>query len=420
VNLRYPPEAEQHRARVRAFLDEQLPPDWTGLGSLGPEEHDAFVASWRTTLAEHGFLAATWPREHGGGGLTTMEAVVQAEEFTRAAVPAGAPNDGFGIQLLGNTVLHWGTDEQKRTLLPRVLSGEDRWCQGYSEPDAGSDLANLGCRAVLDGDEWVIDGQKIWTTAAHTANWIFLLARTDPAAPKHAGISFLLCPLRQPGIEVRPIRMMSGGSEFNEVFFAGARTPSTNVVGPVNGGWGVAMTLLGHERGSSAATLHIRYAAELARLVELVRERGLADDPLVRQRLAWCHTRVEIMRFSGYRVLTSLAAGRTPGPEASISKLLWSEYHRIVTELALDVLGAEALTPTGRHPVSALGPDEPGAANSSMSWTDTFLNARSGTLYQGTSEIQRNVLGERVLGLPREPRADEGPWEAQRHGGAER
>jgi len=414
MDLREPPDAAPFRASVRAFLAEHLPADWSGLGALSPEEHERFTWWWRGVLAERRYLAVSWPEEYGGAGLTPLESVVLAEEFTRAGVPSGTANDGFGIRLLGNTLLRWGTDEQRRRLLPRILSGEDRWCQGYSEPDAGSDLANLGCRAVLDGDEWVIDGQKIWTTAAHTANWIFLLARTNPTAPKHKGITFLLCPLDQPGIEIRPIRMMSGGSDFNEVFFSGARTPRDHVVGPVDGGWSVAMTLLGHERGSAAATLHVGYRVELDRLLALVREAGLDRDPIVRQRLAWCHTQVEIMRWSGLRVLTSFLRGQEPGPEASIAKLQWSEYHRVVTELAVDVLGAEALVPSGRRPMSPLGPDAPGAPNSSASWTDVFLNARAGTLYQGTSEVQRTILGERALGLPREPRADEGSWEAAR------
>jgi alkylation response protein AidB-like acyl-CoA dehydrogenase len=294
--------------------------------------------------------------------------------------------------------------------LPRILSGEDKWCQGYSEPNAGSDLGNLGCRATLDGDEWVINGQKIWTSAGHKANWIFVLTRTAPDQPKHKGITFLLCPMDQPGIEVRPIRMISGESEFNEVFFTDARTARGNVVGEVHGGWAVAMTLLGYERGEAAASLPIRFRNELDRLLALAKSRGAASDPVFRQRLAGAYIKVEIMRYLGMRVLTQFLAGRQPGPEASITKLYWSEYHRQATELAMDILGMDGLVPTGRPPASAFQTDDPGAPNSSASWAGTFLNARAGTIYAGTSQVQRNILGEMVLGLPKEPRADSGPW----------
>ena len=262
------------------------------------------------------------------------------EELARAGVPAMGYNDTFGIKMLGDTLLRWGTEAQKRRFLPRILSGEDRWCQGFSEPGSGSDLASLSTRAVLDGDHWVIDGQKVWTSRAREANWIFLLARTNPEARKHAGITFLLVDMRQPGVDVRPIRALSGESEFNEVFLTGATTPADHVVGEVDGGWAVASTLLGLERGEEAATNPILFRAELDRLVALARERGRTADPVVRQRLADAHVRCEIMRFLGLRILTGVLAGDgTLGPEASISKLYWSEYHRHVTELALDVLG---------------------------------------------------------------------------------
>ncbi|HZD65775.1 MAG TPA: acyl-CoA dehydrogenase [Acidimicrobiales bacterium] len=406
MDVSYPPEAQAFRDKVRAFLAEALPAGWQGLGALPPEEARSFVEAWREALRDHGFLALSWPTAYGGGGLGRLEDVVLAEELTRAGVPPGGPNDVFGIQMVGNTLLAWGTEEQRRWFLPRIVSGEDRWCQGYSEPEAGSDLANLGCRAVRDGDEWVVNGQKMWTSAGHLANWIFVLARTDPTAPKHQGISFLLVPMDQPGVEVRPIRMISGASEFNEVFFTDARTAAENVVGETNGGWAVAMTLLGFERGEAAATLPLRFRAELDRLVALARERGATADPLVRQRLAWCHTKVETMRYLGYRMLTSWLAGARPGPEGSIFKLYWSEYHQEMTELAMDILGPDGQIPTGRPPTRAFQGDDLGAPNSTASWAGTFLNARAGTIYAGTSQIQRNILGELVLGLPKEPRAD--------------
>lgn len=411
----YSPEAETYRAKVASFLAGHLPGDWKGVGALPVEEARAFADEWRTTLRDNGLLAASWPTQYGGGGLSQLEQVIMAEEFHKAGVPTGTSNDTFGIQMVGNTILQWGSDEQKRHFLPRILSGEDLWCQGYSEPNAGSDLANVGCRAELDGDEWRINGQKIWTSAGHLANWIFVLARTDPDLPKHKGISFLLVPLAQPGVEVRPIKMMTGDSEFNEVFFTDARCPRENVVGGVNNGWTVAMTLLGYERGEAAATFPIAFRFELDRLFTLAKDRGRSDDPLIRQRLVLAYTRVEIMRYLGMRTLTKFLAGGHPGPDASIFKLYWSEHHKLVTELAVDILGLEATTPTGRWPMSSFLSDQPGAPNDSASWVGSFFVARAGTIYAGTSQVQRNIIGEMVLGLPKEPGAPRGTWrEAQR------
>ncbi len=303
-----------------------------------------------------------------------------------------------------------GHEEQKSHYLPRILSGDDRWCQGYSEPNAGSDLANLGTRAVLDGDEWIINGQKIWTSAGHLADHIFVLCRTDAEAPKHKGISFLLCDMRQPGVEVRPIRMLSGESEFNEVFFTDARVPKSEVIGGVNNGWAVAMTLLGFERGEAAATLPIRFAADFDRLRALAADYGRNTDPVIRQRLADAYIKTRILDFSGKRVLTRFLAGHHPGPDAAISKLFWSEFHKVSTELAMDIMGPHGLVPVGKAPASSFQTDDVGAPNSSASWGGVFLNARAGTIYAGSSQVQRNIIGEQVLGLPKEPKADGGPW----------
>jgi alkylation response protein AidB-like acyl-CoA dehydrogenase len=400
----YTADAEAYREKVHAFLAEKLPSGWAGMGRLEGDELTTFVTEWRKTLHEGGYLAPGWPVEYGGAGLSPLEQVILAEEFAKAGVPTGGPNDVFGIQMLGNTLLMWGTDEQKSYYLPRILSGEDTWCQGYSEPDAGSDLGSVGLKGVLDGDQWILNGQKIWTSAGHLADHIFTLARTDPDAPKHKGISFLLVDMRQPGIEVRPIKMISGESEFNEVFYSDAVTPKHEVVGGVNNGWAVAMTLLGYERGEAAATMPIRFQGELDRLLLLAKERGVADDPRVRQRLAWCYSKVQIMRYNGMRTLTKFVQGHHPGPDGAISKLYWSEYHRVVTELAVEILGADAMNVSGRPPSSAFGADDAGAANSTASWVNTFLNARAGTIYAGSSQIQRNIIGEMVLGLPKEPR----------------
>ncbi|MFE2417180.1 acyl-CoA dehydrogenase family protein [Streptomyces hokutonensis] len=408
MDISYPAETETFRTEVKGFLAESLPPGWKGIGALAEEAAWAFARDWRRRLAEHRYLSLTWPEQYGGRGLSKLHQVVLTEELALAGVPFGLPQDTFGVKMLANTLLRWGTDEQQSHFLPRILSGEDTWCQGYSEPDAGSDLASLTTRAVRDGDEWVIDGQKVWTSGAHHSDWIFVLARTDRDAPKHRGISFLLVPLDQPGVEVRPFRMMSGQLHFNEVFFNGARTRADLVVGGVDNGWTVAQSLLGVERGEEAATNPILFRAEVQRLVELARLYGKDQDPVIRQRIAWCWSKVEIMRYLGYRILTGWLKGAEPGPESSIAKLYWSEYHTKVTDLAMDIMGLHAQVPVGRPPLRTYRTDDPGAANSSASWSTTYLIARSGTIYAGTSQVQRNILAEKVLGLPREPRATTG------------
>ncbi len=399
----YSEEAESFRSRISSFLKENLPEGWTGVGQFDREEATAFVSEWRQKLAANSLLAPAWPAKYGGGGLSELEQVILAEEFRKAGAPVGSENDVFGIQMVGNTILHWGTEEQKEYFLPRIISGEHRWCQGYSEPNAGSDLANLACKAVLDGDEWIINGQKIWTSAGQTANWIFVLCRTDADAAKHRGISFLLCPMEQDGVEVRPIEMMNGDADFNETFFTDARTAKENVIGEVNGGWGVAMTLLGYERGEAAATTPISFRGEFDKLVRLAKEHGKDTDPVIRDRLAAVYSKVEVMRLMGMQTLTKFLNGGQPGPGESTFKLYWSEYHKEVTELAVDILGAAAMTPDGIAKTS-FAVDLPGAANDAASWVGTFYNARAGTIYAGTSQVQRNIIGEMVLGLPKEPK----------------
>jgi len=406
----YTSQAEAFRAEIRSFLADNLPAGWAGMGAFSPEERSSFVDSWRATLAENNLLAVAWPKEYGGAGMSLLERAVVAEEFAKVGVPTGNDNDVFSISMLGHTLIEWGTPEQQQYFLPRILDGTDVWCQGYSEPNSGSDLASLATRAELDGDEWMINGQKIWTSQGHKANWIFVLCRTEPTVRKQAGISFLLCPLDQPGVEVRPIVNASRHHDFNEVFFSDARTTKDNVIGGVNNGWAVANTLLAYERGDDATVTGIRYGDELRRLMEVAQANGKANDPVIRQRLAWAHSKVEIMRYQGMQAITNALNGYSQGPESSLNKLMWSHYHQALTELALDIIGAEAMAPSGRDAATGVGLDDVGSPYSSQAWATTFMGARPGTIYSGSSEVQRNIVGERVLGLPREPRLDAGPW----------
>jgi alkylation response protein AidB-like acyl-CoA dehydrogenase len=413
MDLTYPPEVEDFRRDVRAWLEENLPEGWFEPGfELTGEARRRFNDEWTRKLFSGGWICATWPKEYGGKGLTTLEAVAVAEEFARAGAPMRA--DFFGDTLVGPTILQWGTEEQKRQFLPGILRGETGWCQGFSEPDAGSDLASLKTRAELDGDEWVINGQKIWTTQAQWADYIFLLARTDPAAPKHAGISYLLVPMKQPGIESRPIVQVDGSAEFNEVFFTDARCPVANVVGGVNNGWTVAMTTLGFERGTSATTGHRRFEKELQEIVDAARGNGTIDDPVIRQRLVQQWSKIQIMRINGLRSLTAVLGGRDPGAKAlgSTNKMFWSETHRDTMELAMDILGMEGQILAGGG-ANGDGDGSGGSRSGHPRGRDdypvsvlqsSFFFSRSETIWGGTAEIQRNIVGERVLGLPKEPK----------------
>jgi alkylation response protein AidB-like acyl-CoA dehydrogenase len=405
VDLDYPAEVEPFRAEIRRWLADNLPAGWGTQGfTMTREERRAFNREWTPKLFAGGWICASWPKEYGGKGLSLMESVVLNEEFARAEAPLRA--DFFGDTLVGPTILQWGTEEQKQQFISGILDGSISWCQGFSEPDAGSDLASLVTRAELDGDDWVINGQKVWTTQAQFADYIFLLARTDPSAPKHAGISYLLVPMQQPGIEVRPIEQVDGSADFNEVFFTNARCPRANVIGGENNGWKVAMTTLGFERGSSATTGHRRFQRELDEIIALSQKNGRASDPLIRQRLATAWSKVKIMQVNGYRTLTdSLHGTHHAAAIGACNKMFWSEYHRTTMELALDILGMDAqiLTGAAEDNESRLrrGRDDYPVSNLQAS----FFFSRSETIWGGTAEIQRNIVGERVLGLPKEPRA---------------
>jgi alkylation response protein AidB-like acyl-CoA dehydrogenase len=410
MDLTYPPEAEAFRSEVRAWLADNLPSGWFDDGfEMSADERAAFNLAWPQKMIEGGWYCATWPAELGGRGLSTMEAVVMNEEFHAAGAPQRG--DFFGDTLVGPTILQWGTEEQKAEFIPKILRGEVAWCQGFSEPDAGSDLAALKTTAVLDGDEWVINGQKIWTTQGFDADYIFILCRTDPAASKHKGISYLLCPMNQPGVEVRRIVQPDGGAEFCEVFFTDARCPVANVVGGVNEGWKVAMTTLGFERGTSATTGYRRFEKEWEGVRDLARANGAIDDPVVRQRLAATWSKVQIMRINGLRTLSSVVQGRKDPSISALgatNKVFWSSYHQEIMELAMGIAGMAGQLLTGdpevEESVPGYGRRFPSPDYPATVLQSSFFLSRSETIWGGTSQIQKNIVGERVLGLPREPR----------------
>jgi alkylation response protein AidB-like acyl-CoA dehydrogenase len=386
LDLHFTPAQERFRADARAWLADRLEGEFAVVrGRGGPgDEHEFFEErwEWEQELGRDQWIGLGWPAEYGGRGATLVEQMIFYEEYARAGGPGrvGIISEG----LLGPTIVHFGSDEQRRAVLPGILSGTEIWCQGYSEPDAGSDLANVKTRAVRDGDVWVITGQKVWTSLAHWAQWIFVLARTNPDAPKHKGLSYLLVPMQQPGIEIRPIVQITGHSEFNETFFDGARTPAGNVVGGVDGGWRVAMGTLAFERGASTLGQQLAFEQELEAITELARATGGAADPVLRQRLADAWMTLRVMRYHALRTLPSLERGDVT-PATAIHKLFWAGFHRELGELAVDVAGVA------------------GTAGAHEGLQGLFLYSRADTIYGGSNQIQRNVIGERALGLPKEP-----------------
>ena len=382
MDLRETAEDRSFRAEVRAFLEGALGGEFAAVrGRGGPGDEGALFAerqAWEHHLAAHGWTCVGWPKEHGGRGLSLRQQVIYHEEYARVRAPGRLGIVGEG--LLGPTLIAFGTPEQQRRFLPGIVAGEELWCQGYSEPGAGSDLAGIATRAERDGDEWVVTGQKVWTSLAHWAQWCFVLARTSPVGEdgkRHRGISYLLVPMDQPGVEIRPIVQMTGDSEFNEVFFDRARTAVGNVVGEVGGGWTVAMGTLAFERGASTLGQQLNFRNELAAIVAVARANGAAADPVVRQRLARAHVGLEIMRLNALRI-----------PDSPVGKLYWATVHRALGELAVDVLGAEALV----------------AGPQTEALRRLFLFSRADTIYGGSNQVQRNIIGERALGLPKEPR----------------
>jgi alkylation response protein AidB-like acyl-CoA dehydrogenase len=406
MDLTYPADAEAFRADIRSWLESNLPKGWFEPDfKMSDDERKAFNDSWTETLFQGGWICAGWPKEYGGKGLSLMQQVVLSEEFARAEAPLRA--DFFGDTLVGPTILQWGTEAQKAEFIPGILQGKIAWCQGFSEPNSGSDLAALKTEAVLDGDEWVINGQKVWTTQAQHADYVFLLCRTDKNAPQHAGISYLLVPMRQPGVDVRPIVQPDGTAEFNEVFFTNARCPKDNVVGGVNNGWKVAMTTLGFERGSSATTGYRRFLREWEMVTAMAKKNGKAGDKRVRDELVQAWSKVKIMQINGYRNLTDGLNGTHHAVFlGATNKMFWSEYHKDFMELALDIAGMEGQILTGKGESAGILPGHRrGRADYPV--TDlqaSFFFSRSETIWGGTSQIQRNIVAERALGLPKEPK----------------
>ncbi|MFD9613723.1 acyl-CoA dehydrogenase family protein [Streptomyces sp. NPDC004288] len=383
---------EEFRREVRGWLSANLTGEFAALrGRGGPgREHEAHAErlAWERHMATAGWTCVGWPEEYGGRGATLEQQVAFHEEYALADAPARVSH--IGEQLLGPTLIAFGTPEQRARFLPGIVTVTEQWCQGYSEPDAGSDLANVRTRAERDGDDWVVTGQKVWTSLAHEADWCFVVARTEPGSTRHHGLSYLLVPLDQPGVEIRPIVQLTGTSEFNEVFFDGARTHASHVVGAPGDGWRVAMATLGFERGVSTLGQQVGFRRELEAVVALARRNGAAADPLVRDRIARAWIGLETIRFNALRMLDGAAAG-APGPEASIGKIFWATWHRELGELAMDVCGAAGMLADG-------------APYDLTDWQRLYLFSRSDTIYAGSNEIQRNIIAERVLGLPKEVR----------------
>jgi alkylation response protein AidB-like acyl-CoA dehydrogenase len=405
MHVGYPPAIDAFRDEVRHFLRAQLPVGWFDGDRPTGDAWAGLCESWNTMLHATGWATPTWPERYGGRGLDVLRAAVFAEEIAIADAPIQPP--AGGELLVGPTILHLGTDAQRDRYLLPIARGEEVWCQGFSEPGSGSDLASLRTSARVEGDELVIDGHKIWTSQAQDADLMFLLVRTDPATVAHRGISYVLLDMDQPGVEVRSIAQPDGTAGFAEVLLDGARCPLTNVVGELHGGWRVAMSTLGFERGTSATSSWSRYDRDLQQLIAVARVRGIIRDPMVRQRIARAWSRIQIMRMQGLQVLTSAVHPRTEHTTRAIeavTKVMWTEFHQELSELALDVRGIEATVLAGDGRPAAgvgLGHREPMFPYPVDEMQSAFLFSRAGTIFGGTSEVQRNIIGERVLGLPR-------------------
>src|SRR5688572_11996579 len=383
---------EAFRKEVRAWLEANLPDDLRGMAfaaSRAGQDEVRKLRAWQKTMCEAGYVGIDWPKEFGGRGATLTEQIILFQEMARAESPQFV-NRG-GVSMLGPTLMKFGTPAQQKRFLPKILTADELWCQGFSEPNAGSDLANLQTRAVRDGDDFVVNGQKVWTSMAHVADWCFLLVRTDPAAARHKGISFLLVDMKTPGITIRPLRQITGEAEFNEVFFDNVRVPAENLVHKVNEGWAVAITTLAYERDLLTFIRHISLRNALHRLVKLARTRGKGGDPILRQKIAHLWIGEQALQMNAYRSLTKILRGGQPGPEGSTSKLFWSQLDQELALTATEVLG----------PYSQIAEGSPWAVDDGQ-WEFYELLARGSGIRAGTSEILRNILAERVLGLAKD------------------
>ncbi len=399
MDLRYTQEDQAFRQEVRSWLAANLP-------EKKPETIQERQA-WHRKLYDAGYVGMGWPAEYGGRDARPMEQAIVGEELARVNAPPGV--NGLGIAIVGPTLIHHGTEEQKKRFLRNILTGEELWCQLYSEPNSGSDLASLGTRAEIDGDTFIINGQKIWTSGGHDADWGLMLARTDSRAPKHNGISCILIDMNQPSVDARPLKQINGDTGFSEIFFSNVVVPADNLIGELNTGWRIAQTTLSYERGGSLLSVVSQQQRTYGRLLEVVSElekdgKPALSDPIVRQRLGEIYREIEVMRYSALRLLSALEQGRRPGPESSIAKLHRSELNKRVQNLISDILGPYGLLVGGIPDDLALEQDiDYGEAGS---WAYAFAGSYGGTIAAGTSEIQKNILGERVLGLPKEIRSD--------------
>ena len=393
MDFSYSPEEEKFRGQVRAWLEANAPDDIRAGQDedLAPDARWERQKAWHKKLNEGGWIGIWWPKEYGGRGASVIEQAIFNEELAQMGLSSGV--NMSGVTLLGPTLIHLGTEEQKNRFLPKILPAEEIWCQGYSEPGSGSDLASLQTRAVEDGDHFVVNGQKVWTSWAQHSDWIFLLVRTDPNAPKHQGISYLLVDMRSPGITVRPLVQINGDAEFNEVFFEDVRVPKKNLVGDLNRGWMVAVTTLMFERVATGS--FYRFEKTLTQLYDLARRselngRPATEDTAVRQQLAQFSIEAEAIKYNDMRRLTRQLKGMPPGPEGSFSKINTTELNLRICNFAMELLGPYAILEKG----------EPLAVDHAR-WAYRMLGARAGTIAAGTNEIQRGIVGERVLGLPK-------------------
>jgi len=395
VDLNLSPKEQEFRDELRAWLAENIPKDWKTRSSADEsmQERFEYLRAWQRKVYDAGWAGISWPKEYGGRGATLLEQVIFTEEMARAGAP---PLPGvLGLALVGPTLIAFGNEAQKNRYLTKILSGEEIWCQGFSEPNAGSDLASLRTEAKPDGDHFIVNGQKVWTSYGWASDWCELVVRTDPSSAKHKGLTVLLVDMHSPGVEVRPLRQMTGETEFNELFFKDVRVPAANVVGQVNDGWNVALGTLMYERATLGAGLQITFKRQFDRLVELshVIERNgrpAAKDPVIRQKLAQCYSEIEIMRLNQMRAISRVSQSGVPGPEGSIQKIFWSELNQRMQQVAMELLGPYGQLAKGSR--QALDDGQ---------WAYSFLRARGNTIEAGTSEIQRNIVGHFVLGLPK-------------------